>query len=132
MPGRRSDPATEPPLALPSGGAAERAPLAARVIGPWLPLAVVVGAYAIAANRGADDVVWTTAAIGVPANWEYNLPGIQAHWNKNTNPASDFDRWFLNLFPRLEAFEFNRGGYQTLSFVPSLATGSSLFSSPWP
>jgi len=63
-----------------------------------------------------------TTAVGVPADWEYNLLGVQAHWNKNTNPAADFDRWFLNLFPRLEPFEFNRGGYQTLSFVPSLAT----------
>ena len=41
--------------------------------------------------------------VGVPADWEYNLLGVQAHWNKNTNPAADFDRWFLNLFPRLDA-----------------------------
>lgn len=43
-----------------------REAIAARVIGPGLPLAVVVGAYAIAANRGDGDVVWTTDAIGVP------------------------------------------------------------------
>ncbi|MBN8249114.1 MAG: DUF5009 domain-containing protein [Verrucomicrobia bacterium] len=48
--------------------------------------------------------------------------GWQAHWNKNTNAAADWDRWFLNLFPRAQPFRFNEGGYQTLNFVPSLAT----------
>jgi Uncharacterized conserved protein len=46
-------------------------------------------------------------------------------WSKNGNAFSTFDRWFLNLFPRAESegpFEFNRGGYQTLNFVPSMAT----------
>src|SRR5207253_1325031 len=32
------------------------------------------------------------------------------------------DRWFLNLFPREKRFVYNGGGYQTLNFVPSLAT----------
>ena len=36
--------------------------------------------------------------------------------------ASVIDAERVLLGPRLEAFEFNRGGYQTLSFVPSLAT----------
>ena len=48
--------------------------------------------------------------------------GWLAHWNKNANPAHYFDVWFLNLFPRHEAFVANRGGYVTLSFIPSLAT----------
>ncbi|MCW5557234.1 MAG: hypothetical protein KIT22_05295 [Verrucomicrobiae bacterium] len=48
--------------------------------------------------------------------------GWQAHWNKNTNAAAAWDRWFLNLFPRTRPFQFNEGGYQTLNFVPSLAT----------
>jgi hypothetical protein len=48
--------------------------------------------------------------------------GWFAHWNKNTNAAHHFDVWFLNLFPRVEPFEFNAGGYQTLNFVPSLIT----------
>jgi heparan-alpha-glucosaminide N-acetyltransferase len=49
-------------------------------------------------------------------------PSWFAHWNKNANAASAFDEWFLNLFPRAERFESNKGGYQTLNFVPSLAT----------
>ena len=51
-----------------------------------------------------------------------------AHWNKHTNAAAQSDRWFLNLFPQQEepwrerSFWANRGGYQTLNFIPSLAT----------
>ncbi len=62
------------------------------------------------------------ASAGVPANWEHNLHGFAAHWNKNTNLAWAFDRWFLNLFPRKSPFLFNEGGYATLSFIPTLGT----------
>ncbi len=62
------------------------------------------------------------AAAGVPANWEHNLSGFAAHWNKNTNFAWAFDNWFMNLFPRQKEFLFNRGGYSTLSFIPTLGT----------
>lgn len=48
--------------------------------------------------------------------------GFFAHWNMNVNAAAHFDEWFLNLFPRPEKFKFNTGGYQTLNFVPSMAT----------
>jgi predicted acyltransferase len=61
------------------------------------------------------------STVGVAADWR-RLQGFEAQWDKNTNPASDFDRWFLNRFPRKEPFEFNSGGYQTLSFIPSLGT----------
>lgn len=49
---------------------------------------------------------------------------LESHFNKNTNLAWAFDKWFLNLFPRPEGKEFiaNRGGYATLSFIPTLAT----------
>lgn len=62
------------------------------------------------------------AAAGVPANWEHNLSGFAAHWNKNTNFAWAFDQWFMNLFPRESPFLFNGGGYSTLSFIPTLGT----------
>jgi predicted acyltransferase len=48
--------------------------------------------------------------------------GFFAHWNKSSNFAAAFDRWFLNLFPRPAPFLFNEHGYQTLSFIPSIAT----------
>jgi heparan-alpha-glucosaminide N-acetyltransferase len=75
-------------------------------------------AFALYPLRPAD---FDWAAVGVPADWVH-LNGFAAHWDKNINFASGFDVWFLNLFPRAEAFVFNAGGYQTLNFVPSLAT----------
>ena len=54
--------------------------------------------------------------------------GWAAHWNKHTNAAAQVDRDLLNRFPRMEetwngsGFWVNRGGYQTLNFIPSLAT----------
>lgn len=61
-------------------------------------------------------------AAGVTANWPHNLQGFAAHWNKNTNLAWAFDKWFLNLFPTEHIFQFNEGGYATLSFIPTLGT----------
>jgi predicted acyltransferase len=50
------------------------------------------------------------------------LTGWFAHWEKNTNAAHAFDVWFLNRLPGPELFLYNHGGYQTLNFVPSMAT----------
>ena len=61
------------------------------------------------------------ARVGVPPDWPH-LTGLARHWEKNANVASAFDRWFLNLFPRENPFTHSEGGYQTLNFVPSLAT----------
>lgn len=62
------------------------------------------------------------ASVGVTADWEHNLQGFSAHWNKNTNVAWAFDQWFMNLFPREKPFIRNGGGYSTLSFIPTLGT----------
>lgn len=62
------------------------------------------------------------AAAGVPPNWHHNFTGFAAHWNKNTNLAWAFDKWFLNMFPREQYFTNNAGGYATLSFIPTLGT----------
>ncbi len=51
-----------------------------------------------------------------------NYTGFLSHWNKNSNLGNAFDVWFLNLFPRPGRFLFNRGGYQVLSFIPTLGT----------
>lgn len=50
------------------------------------------------------------------------LEGIRAPWNIHINSAADFDKWFLNLFPPPQHYTHNPGGYQTLNFIPSLAT----------
>ena len=61
---------------------------------------------------------------GVPAEWlsEHRLSGFAAHWQKNSNLGSAFELWFRNLFPAAKPFLFNRGGYVTLSFIPTLGT----------
>ena len=58
--------------------------------------------------------------VGVWGAWQF-YP-VAEPWAKNANIGSDFDRWFLNLVPRPEPFVENRGGYLTLSFIPTLAT----------
>lgn len=89
----------------------------------WIALAALLAGYwALFATwplPGAD-FPWNTA--GVTQDWPHNLTGFAAHWNKNTNPAAAFDRWFLNLFPRPKPFACNSGGYVTLSFIPTLGT----------
>ena len=57
--------------------------------------------------------------------------GRYAAWNKHVNIGASADRVLLNAFPRPEKsapvfhdrqFWINEGGYQTLNFLPSLAT----------
>jgi len=82
-------------------------------------------------------------SVGVSADWlkEHGLKGFEAHWQKNSNPASAFDVWFLNLFPRSEVHIGQPKGLTTLNFIPLLATmilgliaGNVLRSdlAPWP
>jgi heparan-alpha-glucosaminide N-acetyltransferase len=78
------------------------------------------GAFALYPKPPADlDLV----KVNLPSNWQ-RLQGFASHWEKNTNFAARFDQWFLNLFPQANGkpFDFNHGGYQTLNFIPSLAT----------
>jgi predicted acyltransferase len=79
------------------------------------------GAFAAYPSPGPDfDYVAVNVKPGDP---EIAPPGtLAAHYNKNANLAWAFDRWFLNLFPREESFTHNRGGYATLSVIPTLAT----------
>jgi predicted acyltransferase len=90
----------------------------------WLiALAVILVGYWLAfAVYPAPGPEFDYTAVGVPPDWTYNYNGFAAHWNKNSNLAWRFDTWFLNLFPREEAFRFNDGGYATLSFIPTLGT----------
>ncbi|WP_374754578.1 acyltransferase family protein [Dyadobacter beijingensis] len=89
----------------------------------WGVLAVIlVGYAALFALYPLPGPDFDWSQTGTTADWEHNLTGFAAHWNKNTNAAWAFDRWFLNLFPREKPFEFNGGGYSTLSFIPTLGT----------
>lgn len=84
--------------------------------------AILVGYWILFAAFPLPPPGFDTTTVGVPADWPHHLEGFAAHWNKNTNFATWFDQLFLNLFPREEPFVYNRGGYYTLNFIPSLAT----------
>lgn len=63
------------------------------------------------------------AAVGVTDD-AMIFTGRFAPWSKNANAGYQFDKWFLSQFPRPknEEFKYNRGGYLTLNFVPSIGT----------
>lgn len=83
--------------------------------------AVLVGYWLVFALHPMPGADFDYKAVnGLPP--EERPTGFAARWDKNTNAAWAFDTWFLNLFPREAPFTHNRGGYATLSFVPTLAT----------
>ncbi|WP_337042717.1 acyltransferase family protein [Emticicia sp. 17c] len=88
-----------------------------------IALGVILAGYWLAfALYPLPDAQFDYNTAGAIKDWEHNLTGFAAHWNKNTNLAWAFDRWFLNLFPREKPFLYNGGGYATLSFIPTLGT----------
>lgn len=89
----------------------------------WIAFASILFLYWLAwALYPAPAPGFDYAAVGVPSDWHHNFTGFASHWNKNSNFGNAFDVWFLNLFPRESRFTFNRGGYLTLSFIPTLGT----------
>jgi predicted acyltransferase len=83
---------------------------------------LVVGYWATFALYPLPGADFNYQAVSVPNHWSGLMTGFAAHWNKNSNFAWAFDKWFLNLFPREHPFASNSGGYSTLSFIPTLAT----------
>jgi len=89
----------------------------------WAAMAIILVGYWLAfAVYPLPGVGFDWSKAGVRPDWGYNLTGLAAHWNKNTNLAWAFDTWFMNLLPREHPFTNNDGGYSTLSFIPTLAT----------
>jgi heparan-alpha-glucosaminide N-acetyltransferase len=91
----------------------------------WIALGLIlVGYWSAFASYPMPDASFDYAKVGVTKTWlETNgLSGFAAYWQKNSNAAWAFDTWFMNLFPRERPFLFNRGGYSTLSFIPTLGT----------
>jgi predicted acyltransferase len=74
-------------------------------------------AQALLTSTERDRELWFPGTKAKP-------PSLYAHWNKNANFAAEVDQWFLNLFPQQpgKSFRFDEGGYQTLNFIPSMAT----------
>jgi predicted acyltransferase len=89
----------------------------------WIALGVIlVGYWAAFALYPLPGSGFDYQGVGAPPDWPHHVTGFAAHWDKNSNLAWAFDRWFLNLFPRERAFTHNGGGYATLSFIPTLGT----------
>lgn len=91
----------------------------------WIALGLVlIGYWAAFVLHPLPPADFDYAQVGVPKPWldEFALTGFAAHWQKNSNLAWAFDRWWLNLFPRKSEFIYNGGGYATLSFIPTLGT----------
>ncbi len=89
----------------------------------WIAFGAILSGYWLAwALYPPPGAGFDFARVGVPPGWPHHYTGLLAHWNKNSNLGAAFDQWFLNLFPRPEPFVANRGGYLTLSFVPTLGT----------
>jgi heparan-alpha-glucosaminide N-acetyltransferase len=88
----------------------------------WIALATVLTGYWLAwALYPVPGPGFNWQAVGVPPDWQH-YSGFAAHWDKNSNLGTAFDQWFLNLFPRVNPFVANSGGYLTLSFIPTLGT----------
>ena len=85
---------------------------------------ILVGTWA-AVQFYPQPASWQPEEVNASAERGEVLSAPFAQWSNNSNAFHDFDVWILNLFPRPESegpFLFNRGGYQTLNFVPSMAT----------
>lgn len=92
----------------------------------WLALAIIlIGYWALFAMYPVSATPLWLQYNQLEKSTYQPLTGFFAHWNIHANPANAFDQWFLNLFPREKPFVINRGGYVTLSFIPSL--GSMVF-----
>lgn len=79
-------------------------------------------AYETYPNPGID-VEYGAPDVGVTQEWaDEHLTGIRNPWHKNANIGHAVDGKVLNMFPREEPFEYNNGGYQTINFIPSIAT----------
>lgn len=85
------------------------------LVGTWV--AYLLYPYSgIDLSRGAPEV-------GVSKAWaDRNLADVPPAWHKNANVGHVVDLWLLNLVPQHKPFRYNGGGYQTINFIPSLAT----------
>jgi len=88
----------------------------------WLAFGAILLGYWAAFALYPVPSNFDYASVGVPSDWPHLMSGFAAHWNKNSNLAWAFDKWFLNLFPRSRPFLYNKGGYTTLAFIPTLGT----------
>jgi len=88
---------------------------ASLLIGTWL-------IYVAYPGSGVDPATGNPE-VEITKEWsDEHLEGIRPSWHKNANVGLAVDVFFLNLFPQQEPYKFSKGGYQTINFIPSLAT----------
>ena len=90
--------------------------------------------YVLYPGSGLDLTTGAPERNVSPAWAQKHLEDISPSWHKNANAGHAFDTWLLNLMPENPPFKdegnsqarkpfvANPGGYQTLNFLPSLAT----------
>ena len=88
----------------------------------WAAVVAILAGYGLWFASYSAPAGWSAAAALAAPDAAHSFTGYFSHWDMNRNAAWNFDRWFLNLFPRPGEFRGNVGGYCTLSFIPTLAT----------
>ncbi len=95
----------------------------------WLQLlvfVVILGGYWgwFFSYTAPNDYDYEQAGITSAAKETVVFTDKFAPWSKNANVGHELDVQLLNMFPRVkdDPFVFNRGGYVTLNFIPSMAT----------
>jgi heparan-alpha-glucosaminide N-acetyltransferase len=90
----------------------------------WAALGVILLGYWLAFALHPVPTGFDYEKVGVSAQWlkDHGHTGFAAHWQKNSNFAWAADKVIMNWFPRPKPWEFNGGGYSTLSFIPTLGT----------
>ncbi|MGE0605899.1 MAG: acyltransferase family protein [Pirellulales bacterium] len=97
-------------------------PLPAQSAAAAVILAATWALYFLYPNAGVS-LETGSPEVGVTAEWAAeHLAQIAPAWHKNANIGHAIDLHLLNWLPTVEPFVFNRGGYQTINFLPSLAT----------
>lgn len=85
------------------------------LLGTWL-LYVLFAGPGIDLEKGISE-------FKITKDWaRAHLTGLDPAWHKSANVGQDIDLLLLNALPRTQEYTHNRGGYQTINFLPSLAT----------
>jgi heparan-alpha-glucosaminide N-acetyltransferase len=94
---------------------------------------ILVGTWLLYVAYPYSGVDWDNTTVdkngtvmlqnGVSKQWaDKHLADVGRSWHKNNNVGQAIDLFVLNHLPVKDEFKFNGGGYQTINFLPSLAT----------
>jgi heparan-alpha-glucosaminide N-acetyltransferase len=86
---------------------------------------ILVGTWVLYVSYPGSGINVETGnpAVKVSAEWaRKHLTDVSPAWHKNANVGQAIDLVVLNHLPVKDEFKYNAGGYQTINFIPSLAT----------